>query len=290
MAFPTNTFTATDLAVFIPEKWSDTINDFFKAKLVAADHFLNMTPDLAGGGDIIHIPNLTEMAASTKSNATAVTLVSPTETSVDLTVTTWKECSFAIEDSEADQIMRSYTLQQRYIQNAGYSIAKALDTAILGLYSGLSQSVNDSASAVADADILAAIQKLDEADVPAEDRAFFFYPSITWGDLMAIDKYTLLEQAGVAAVQKGMIAKLYGIPVISTTQVPITATDFVHNILAHKEAFAFATRPLPGAKENGVRLQSNYMADYLSTISTADIIYGVVENRDAAAVEIQSIK
>jgi len=150
----------------------------------------------------------------------------------------------------------------------------------------LDNSVNDSASAVADADIREAIQTLDVNNVPMEDRAFFFYPTIVWGDLMAIDKYTLLNQAGKSPVTDGMVATLYGIPVISTTQVVLTNTDFVHNLLAHKEAFAFAMQGIEGARP---RMQSNYVPEYLGELTTADLIYGVIENRDVAAVEIQAI-
>ena len=178
-------------------------------------------------------------------------------------------------------------MQERYVRNAAYSVAKAYDTALLGLYSGLGNSVNDSASAVTDAVIREAIQTLDEADVPYEDRAFFFYPSIVWGDLMGIDKFTLLSQSGHNPITEGMIASLYAIPVISTVQVPVTHTDYVHNTLAHKEAFAHASQGIAGP---GVRMQSNYIPQYLGELSTADVIYGVIENRDANAVEISAIK
>ena len=294
--FPTDTFTAADLAEYIPEKWSMTINDFFRAKLAAARFFLDMSDDVEDGGDIIHIPNVTEPAATSKTIAQAVTIVSATETPVDLTVTTWKECSFAIEDNQASQVLRSYNTQKIYIQASGFACAKSLDTALMALYSGLDNSVNDSASAVADADILEAIQTLDEADVPAEDRQFFFRPSIVWGDLMALDKYTHASEMGQQnMMNQGAIGMLYGIPVVSTTQVTKTHTDYVHNLLAHKSAFAWATRSLPGAyvdPDSGaslLRLQANYVPQYLSTLSTADIIYGVVENIDNAAVEIRSI-
>lgn len=73
MAFPTDSFTSADLDVMIPEIWSEKINDFFRAKLAAADFFLDMSSDVPEG-DQLNIPNLTEMSANSKSNATAVTL------------------------------------------------------------------------------------------------------------------------------------------------------------------------------------------------------------------------
>jgi len=38
----------------------------------------------------------------------------------------------------------------------------------------------------------------------------------------------------------------------------------------------------------GVRVQSNYIPDFLSTVTTADVLYGVVENRDNAGVLMRS--
>jgi hypothetical protein len=65
------------------------------------------------------------------------------------------------------------------------------------------------------------------------------------------------------------------------------------NALAHPDAIHFATSPLGqggsmGAMVGsmGIRVQSNYIPDYLSTVTTADILYGVVENRDVAGVRI----
>lgn len=76
MAFPSATFTgdAGDLDVFIPAVWGERMNDFFKAKLVCADFFTNRSAEISNGGNIIYTPNLTEMSANSKSNATAVTL------------------------------------------------------------------------------------------------------------------------------------------------------------------------------------------------------------------------
>jgi hypothetical protein len=80
MAFPTGTETSTTLAVMIPQLWGAKINDFYRQKLKLAAFFTNRSDELAGGGDTVYTPGLTEMAANAKSNATQVTLNQPTET------------------------------------------------------------------------------------------------------------------------------------------------------------------------------------------------------------------
>ena len=74
MAFPTASHTSTSLASNIPLLWGEKINEFFKLKLMIADFFVDRSSELAGGGSTLYTPNLTEMSANAKSNATAVTL------------------------------------------------------------------------------------------------------------------------------------------------------------------------------------------------------------------------
>lgn len=269
------------------EIWADKINDFYRAKLVANKHFLDMSSDVTGGGDVINIPNLSEMSANAKSNATAVTLNSAQETDVNLTVDQWYEVSFQIEDEEKSQVAQSYNIQSRYARNAGYTVANKLEVALTSLFSAFSNSVGDSNTSVVDSTIRKAISYLDANDVPDEDRAFFFDPSVLWDDIMAIDKFTLLDEAGRSPVTDGSIGMLYGIPVYKTSNIQ-TVDGGKANALAQKEALAFATAPLPGAQTSGIRLQSNYIPEYLATLVTADILYGCIENRDAAGVYINS--
>jgi hypothetical protein len=234
------------------------------------------------------------MSASSKSNGTAVTLVSPTETAVTLTVSNWYECSFAIEDREAAQVKQSYVLQETYARNAGYAVAKKLDTAITTLFASFSQSVGASTASLADSNILAAIAYLDSGDVPGDDRAFFVHPNVFWKQVQALDKFSLAINSPVQdPVAKKPLAYLYGIPVYITTQIQyVSGTTGRYNALAHKDAIHWATSPLGAGSKGGmvgsmgIRVQSNYIPEYLSTLTTADILYGVIENRDAAGVRI----
>lgn len=275
------------------EIWGDRINDFFKCKLIITDFFTDRSGELAAGGDTLHTPNLTEMSANTKTNAVAVTLNSPTETSIDLVIDTWKEVSFAIEDREAAFVKQSYAIQERYAKNAGYTIAAVLETAVATLFSGFSQSVGSSATAIADSDIRAAIATLEGNCVDMDEVAFFMHPNTFWKQVQNLDKFSLAINSPVNdPTAKMPAAFLYGIPVYSSTYVPVVLGGRV-NVLAHKDAIHYATSSLPVMTygkgmvgKHNVRVQSSYIPDYLSTLTTADILFGVVENRDNAAVKI----
>ena len=280
----------------IPAIWGERINDFFRSNLVAANFFTDRSEELSDGGNIVYTPNITEMSSNSKSNATAVTLNSPTETAITLTVDQWYECSFSIEDREAAQVKRSYTVQETYARNAGYAVAKTLDTALTTLFSGFSNTVGTSTAAVADSNIRAAIAYLDANDIPQEDRAFFVHPNVFWNQLQAIDRFALAINSPVQdPVAKKPMAYLYGVPVYITTQIQyVSGTTGRYNALAHKDAIHWATSPLGKESKGGmvgaggVRVQSNYIPEYLSTLTTADVLYGVIENRDAAGVAILS--
>lgn len=288
MALPTDTFTPADLAVMIPEIWGSRINDFYRSNLKAAAFFTDRSAEVMGGGDTLYTPGLTEMSANTKTNGAAVTLNSPTETTKTLTVSTWSEVSFMIEDKEAAQVKKSYSIQEAYAKNAGFTAAKELDSALTNLFDGFSNSVGTTTVALTDAVVREAISLLDGADANVEEAAFFFAPKTIWEDLMGIDKFSLIQNTnGADPVMKGAVGMLYGIPVISTTNIKTINTNADYaGVLATPDAIHFATASLGGG--NNVRVQSNYMPEYLATLTTADICYGVVENRDEAGVGIVS--
>jgi hypothetical protein len=291
MTWPTGSETSTTLAVMIPQVWGSKINEFYRAKLKLASYFTDRSDELAEGGDTVYTPNTTEMAANAKANATAVTLNQPTETKQTLTVSSWFEVSFAIEDKEAAQIKKSYTLQKRYMQNAAYTAAKKLEVAIATLFQGFSVSVGTTTVALTDAVVRSAIADLETVNIDYDDAVWFLHPKTVWTDLMSIDRFALsLNSPGSNPVMKGAIGSIYGRPVVTSSLLTKinTNADYV-GALATADAIHFATGALPGQKDAyGVRLQANYTPEYLSTLVTADILYGAVENRDAAGIRIVS--
>lgn len=280
-AFPTATETNTTLASVIPLVWTNTkLNNYYRADLKAAAFFTDLSSDLAGGAKSVYIPNITAMTAHAKSNATAVTLNNPTDTKVTLTVDTWYECSFAIEKKEEAQVKKSYSYLDTLIKNAAYQVAAAYEDAILALFTGFSQTVGTSAAGLADSNIVRAIQYLDEANVPMEGRAFFLTPKQVWSDLALINKFSLLVNTnGADPVLKGAVGMLYGIPVIVSSRIGST-NGSANSALVHKDAIVHASTMMESLV--------NFIPQYLSTLFTAHVTFGVVENRDTSGVWIKT--
>lgn len=289
--------TATSLANTIPALWGQRINEFYRSKLVMAPFFTDRSDELSNGGNILYTPSVSELTASAKSNATAVNLQGPTDAKVTLTVNNWYESSFAIEDEEAAQVMHSYVMMERYAKSAAYAIAKTLDVAIANLFTGFSNTVGSSTALLVDSVVRAAIAKAETNNVDLDECAFFVSPNVFWNQIQGIDKFSLAINSPVNdPTAKRPAGYLYGVPVHISNNiryVVVSASAGRYNALAHKDAIHWATSPLGAGGSmgqyigsNGIRVQSNYVPEYLSTVTTADILYGVVENRNEGGVQI----
>ena len=290
MALGTDHFVAADLAASIGEVWGSKINDFYRSKLVAANFFTDRSEDVIAGGDTIHTPVIAELAASTKSAQTQVVLADNAQTSVDLVIATHNHVAFMIEDKEAAQVMRQYNTQETYMKNAAYTVAKALDLSITALFVGFTAVAGATTVALSDATVRSAIEQYVSRDGDLEEAAFILNPKTVWADLMAIDKFTLVQnQGGNDPILNGFAGSLYGRPVYQTTNVVSDGTDY-HGFFGNPDAIHFATAALPGAKDSmGVRLQAEYKLEWLGVLVVADMLSGVIENREAAGVEIISV-
>lgn len=295
--FPLATSTNASLDSYIPLVWGERVNEFYRNKLVAAPFFVDRSDELADGGDTLYTPNTAEFSATAKTAGVAVTLNSNSDTKQTLSVNSWFESSFAIEDAEAAQVKRSYSLMERYAKNCGYAIAKKLDTAIVTLFQGFTNTVGSSTNLLGDSDIRAAFAYLENAGADTDEAAFFVSPNVFWNQIQKIDKFSLAINSPVNdPTGKVPAALLYGRPVYVTAQITLNSTPSGgrSNALVVPDAIHWATSPLGagGSKSNamtgsmGVRVQSNYLPEYLSTVTTADILYGVVENRDTGGVQI----
>jgi N4-gp56 family major capsid protein len=300
MPLGTNHVTTTTGATFIPEIWSDEIIASYKKNLVAA----NLVKKMAfkgKKGDSVHIPSPTRGNASVKSASTQVTLIAATENEVVVNIDKHYEYSRLIEDIVEAQALSS--LRQFYTDDAGYALARQVDTDLVQLgrgvqggggtsaYSGAFSGADGTTAYVAgsntgfgaltDAAIRRSIQRLDDNDVPMDNR-FLIVPPSTRNTMMGIARFT--EQAFVgdgATIRNGEIGNVYGVPVFVTTNADTTSGSTSTRIclLAHKD-FAVLVEQM------GVRSQTQYKQEYLGTLFTSDMLYGVKELRDGSAVAL----
>ena len=308
MAYPTPAVTVTTADKFIPEIWSDEIVAAYKKNLVLANIVMKM--NFKGKkGDVVHIPAPTRGSASAKAASTAVTLIADTETEVQVAINKHFEYSRFIEDIVEAQALNS--LRQFYTADAGYALAKQVDTSLIQLgrvanggttgaqygsafiggdgtttFDYTANTNTGNASALTDAAIRRTIQRLDDNDTPMDGR-FFIIPPSSRNTLMGLARYT--EQAFVGngnAIRNGEIGQLYGIPVYTssnadsasaTAAFPTSGTAIARVcLMGHKDAMVLV-------EQIGIRSQTQYKQDYLATLFTSDTLYGVAALRSAAS-------
>jgi N4-gp56 family major capsid protein len=297
MALGTNHVTNTTGATFIPELWSDEIIAAYKQNLVMANLVSKMSFK-GKKGDTLHIPKPTRGSASAKAASTQVTLQAATESEVQVLVNKHYEYSRLIEDITEVQALAS--LRKFYTGDAGYALAKQVDSDLVALgrdaaaditYDGGTAVVGDdgetayngsNAAALADAGIRRMIQTLDDADVPMDGRVLVVPPSAR-NTLMGLARFT--EQAftgevgGANTIRNGQIGDIYGVKVYVTTNADTTTGGDRVGLMFHKDAFVLA-------EQMGVRSQTQYKQEYLGTLFTSDMLYGVKALRDEAFVPV----
>lgn len=292
------------LTADIPLLWGQKINDYFCYNLSLAQFFIDRSDELSEGGSDVYTPNIVALSTATKSNNSQVTLNNPIQTKNTLTVSTWKESSFVIEDREMAQLKKSYYLQDKFAKSAAWEVAQDLDDAIAANFTSFSDNILGTGTAnVADSSLLAAIAVLETAGVPgiySGDVAWIFHPNTFYRQIGSVDKLTLWQNTSTELPRaKAPTRSLYSIPVIVSPAVPLGAGAAQEsgarlNLLAHKDAIHWARMSMPVKATSGyvgsegVRVQQSYVQEYLGDLVTVDLCYGTMLNRQAAAVKIRS--
>jgi N4-gp56 family major capsid protein len=303
MALGSNQVTRTVANNFIPELWSDEVIGAYKSNLVVANLVTKLSHK-GKKGDTIYIPVPARGDASIKAANTQVTLSAATNTAITVNIATHYEYSKLIEDIAEVQALAS--MRKFYTDDAGYALAKRVDTDLLALSEGLQggtvgntnaatvfekavkgsdgstlyTGASSNAAAIADAGIRKMLLTLDDADVPMDNRCMVIPPTAA-SSLLGISRFTEQQFVGDgAAIKTGKIGNIYGVDIYVSTNCPTASgnstTDRV-GVLMHKDAFVLA-------EQVGVRSQTQYKQEYLGDLFTSDTIYGVAELRNDAGV------
>jgi len=301
----TNHQTTTTAAQFIPELWSDETIAAYKSNLVIANLVTRLNHK-GKKGDTIHIPTPVRGSATAKAANTKVYIQGDTHSVTNLSIDKHYEYSVLIEDITEVQALSS--LRKFYTDDAGYSLAKQVDTDLVTLWEALQSGTvggdnaaswetaviggdgttahtgnSPNSSDITDAGIRKMILTLDDADVPMDNRSLIV-PPICANDMLGINRFTEQQFIGSGdAIKTGKIGQIYGVDVYISSNVPTCTgngggrdTDRV-GCLMHKDAFALA-------EQVGVRSQTQYQQQYLGDLFTSDTIYGVGELRNNAGL------
>lgn len=256
--------------VFNPEIWSSKLNRAFQKKLVAASFFDNYSSEIAGRGDLLWIPGLsngfTATAIATTSGDITPTNLSDTKSS--MTIDQWMGTSFVMTDYQAKMVGSQYRLQEEYINKMGYALALKVDTDLLALGASITKVLNDSATSITSTILEQAIAFMESSSIPVSECAFIFHPNAYWKEIMGSDKLVNASKYGKVILPNPPHNELYGIPVYITANVPAgtAGTEGGHrNLLVHKNAiiYAMANDGVQITTAKGESLRTKYIADVM---------------------------
>jgi len=299
MALGSNQVTTSVANNFIPELWSDEVIGAYKSNLVVANLVTKLSHK-GKKGDTIYIPVPARGSASAKAANTQVTLSAATNTKVTVSIDKHYEYSKLIEDIAEVQALAS--MRKFYTDDAGYALAKQVDTDLFALAEGLQGGTvggtgasafenaviggdgstaytgnSTNASDITDAGIRRMLLTLDDADVPMDNRVMVV-PPICANDMLGINRFTEQQFIGSGdAIKTGKIGQIYGVDIFISSNCPTPAGTDRAGILMHKDALVLA-------EQVGVRSQTQYKQEYLGDLFTSDTIYGVAELRNDAGV------
>ncbi len=299
----------TAAATFIPEIWSDEVIAAYQKNLKMAP-LVKKLPMTGKKGDVIHIPKPIRGAASAKVADTAVNIQANVEGELQVSVDRHFEYSRFIEDIVEVQALNS--LRQFYTEDAGYQLALKVDTDLMNAATGFGDGTMDlaapsgadwvnsnsyyfdaaaaggtpltafAASTVAAGDVFSdagfrqAIQLLDDADVPMDGRCIVV-PPVVRNTIMGTERFSSSDFVSGQTVNTGLIGNLYGVDVYVSSNCPTLESNVRGCILMQKDA-------LVHAEQMTVRSQTQYKQEYLSTLYTADTLYGVQVYRPEAGL------
>jgi len=272
--------TKTTVANFIPEIWSDEVIATYKANLVAANLVRNLNHQ-GKKGDSIHIPTPGRSSASAKAANSDVTAIVDTAGVETIVIDQHYEYSMYIEDFAEMQALNS--MRKFYTDDAGFALSKQVDASIITGLDGASALTGGNAVITGvtdwDASILAAIEVLNDSNVPVESRSLMVTPSCMTA-LMSTDRFTEQQFIGNGnAIKTGLIGMIYGVEVFMSTAVGTGATEKA--FMVQKDAMVLAT-------QQSIRTQTQYKQEKLADLFTADTIYGSKVVRPGSVQELTS--
>ena len=269
-----------DAAGFIPELWSKNVLDAVKHKLVVVplvDH--TWEPELTKG-DTMNVGILNTVAASEVTIGTeGVVKDIASGNKKQIVINQYWEAPVVIDDMTNLQSQVSLRVDAE-IESA-YAVAKQIDTTLCDLFDSLTASSNlgTDGAAIVDNVLIAAVELLDEADVPDDGRVWIFDPSAK-ADMLKIDKFIRVDYVRTQVVPTGMFGGIYGSQVYTTNNLSVgSLSTGAIGVYMHKKALAIIAQE---------KMKGDVVPQPLKhqiTINTT-ALWGVKEMRDTFGIPI----
>jgi hypothetical protein len=281
----------TELAVFIPEIWTDAVRASFKKNLVMTNLGTDYSSLVSGGGDIVHIPSVADVAdAATKDPHVPVNYTNATEDEIQLALTSHKYASAMVDDMGV--VQANSDLLSMYADSIGYKLALGFETEVEAALATTTECINIAGNTVPktiDAATLAHISKVVlENDIPINECTLVLNPTL-YSSLFRIDDFIHISKTNTANVQNGLVGSVMGMNVVLSNNITSTNANAAvdsddgalndNNVLGgfvlHSSALAYGFSKAP-------QVSSEYDIDYIAHKLVGDYIGGAKLVQDAS--------
>jgi hypothetical protein len=228
-----------DTNKFVPEIFSKNVLVAVKKNLVITPFVNNSYEPELVMGDTLYVPKTNTVTATEVTVGTEGVQKNPFNTTAGtITINQYYEAPVTIDYMSRRQ---SQVDLVKYAEDeSGYAINVVIDSSLAALFSTLNSSsgvAGTDGSAWTDVVLIAAVEALDEADVPETNRAWFGDPSVK-ADIMAIDKFVRSDYFASDVIPTGGFRKdIYGAPLLITNNLTAYSTGS-YGCYMHKDALA----------------------------------------------------
>ena len=287
-----------ELAVFIPELWSDAVRASFKKNIVLANVGTDLSSLAANGGDNIHIPSVADVpSVVTKAPHVPFTYTNATEDKLTLALSDHSVTGTIVEDMGA--VQSSADLLSMYSDSIGYKLALGFDASVETALALTTECINIAGNTIAktiDALTLRHMSKVVmENDCPLNECTLILNPTL-YSSLFQIDDFIHVSKTGVADVSNGFVGTVMGMNVILSNNITstnhndavdsadgaLTDGNVLGGFLIHNSALMYGFSQLP-------RVQAEYSLDFLATKLLGDYIGGAKLVQDASQTKCWGI-
>lgn len=288
----TGGITITHVDDAIPEFWANVALGALRANTVMANLVNRDYSDaVATLGDVVNIVQRGTLAVNDKAPGHQITLQTPTNSKIPVTLNKHKEISWLIEDTASAEAIQSAV---DYVTDAAIALGEQIDADLLALYSAMTLQAGAANTPMSIATILEAREKLNIAKAPLANRYFVISPKDETS-LLKLEQFTSGEWAdeNQVALREATIGKKYGFTFVMDQQVA-EISGVRHNLAFHKDALTLVTRPLPAPPTGSGALSTSLAVDGISVrvtrsysqkdggmLWTLDVLYGVAGLRAA---------
>ncbi len=276
---------STEAAVTIPEIWSAKIYDVLRNSLVARNLVNeNYAGEIKARGDTVHIVTIPEGGAATSiTEGTAVDASTATITENQLVIN--KYYGYDVAVSQLALIESNINLMDGYAQQAGFALAKQLDTDVIAALSAASAAAPDHIIAGSGAagifnpndDVLTAKGLLDTQNVPEDQRWMLLNP-FDYNVILAVAANQSRDYVPGQPLVTGQVAPLFGFMPFKSNQLAAGTVLF-----GHSSACTLAVQ-----KEVQVRFHSMEPQGIRAERIVTDILYGIKLLSDVRVVKLNA--